>query len=386
MRTNATATQKEEHPNWAVQEDIPQNSNLVRQQILKALRTQILPWLSNQQAHVVLAEPPIMPTSGVKILGYRPPLPKVPRLKPPSLHECIWPKKHMAAARYIGMGCVLEGEADLALGTNISLSAQNTIVSLKPGVEILTFSQRTLFVLPPGVPRTTGDTPHWERPAPDTAYSRIFWVLFLPSVVCCHICSTHGTKHGSDGVISIEDRHLEPIAQAILEELHVRSGRSDQVIRHLLLGLLWRLENNMASSDIYSGRQVPLIVHTLPEASLLVRNVCQFIQQHRRETLTLSGLASRFSLSPSQLNRRFHTEIGMSVIEYLIHCRLEVAKHLLADVNENRLTIQEIGNLAGFTDPSYFGRAFKKRVGISPAKFREHHLRLAQNSSLTSPM
>jgi len=357
-------------------EDIPQNSDTVRQKALEALRRKIIPWLSTGQAlPVVLAEPPVIAPPGVKILGYRPPLPEIPRLKPPSLHECIWSKQFMAAPRYIGIGCVLEGEADFALGTNIDVPVGGAAGFHQPGIELLTFPAGTLFVLPPGVPRTSGEKPHWERPAPETAYSRVFWLLLLPSVLFCHICRTRGTTHDSDGVITVEDHYLEPIAQAILDELRMRAGRFDQVVGNLMLGLLQRVERDLSSEAIFPGRQTTLVMHSLPRASLLVQSVCQFMHQHRNEPLTLSGLASRHLISPSQLNRRFRTEIGMSVIEYLIHCRIEAAKHLLLDLNETRLSIQQISSLAGFSDTSYFGRLFKKQVGMAPAKFREFHRR-----------
>lgn len=381
MTSHKSMSPKNINLNWVLSEDIPQNINLVRQQALEALRRQIIPWLENQQVNsIILAEPPVMATSGVKILGYRPPLPRIPRLKHDYMHDYIWYKQHMAAPRYIGMGCVLEGEADLVFGTNVYTWIEGVAAPHKPGLEVLTFSQRSLFIMPPGVPRTTGDRPHWERSTPETAHSRIFWLLFRPSEVFCHICYTQGKKHGSDGVITIEDHHLEPIAQTILEELRTRSGGFDRVVRLLLLGLLCRVERDLSSEAIFPGRQAPLIIYTLPEVSLLVRSVCQFIQQHRREPLTLTGVASRYNISPSQLNRRFNAEIGMSVIDYLVHIRIEVAKYLLmTDLDEDQLPIHQVSHLAGFTDPSYFGRIFKQRVGMSPTQFRKHH------RNMTSP-
>ena len=37
--------------------------------------------------------------------------------------------------------------------------------------------------------------------------------------------------------------------------------------------------------------------------------------------------------------------------------------------------IQEIARIAGFSDPLYFSRAFRKRYGMPPAEWRAQHQR-----------
>jgi two-component system response regulator YesN len=58
----------------------------------------------------------------------------------------------------------------------------------------------------------------------------------------------------------------------------------------------------------------------------------------------------------------------MSFKDYLIQIRIEKAKHL---IRETRKTIQEVAYEVGYTDPSYFSKAFKKVVGISPKEFAD---------------
>ncbi|PJB62234.1 MAG: hypothetical protein CO095_18995, partial [Armatimonadetes bacterium CG_4_9_14_3_um_filter_58_7] len=66
-----------------------------------------------------------------------------------------WPKLGLVAMRFIQMGYVLEGEADLWIGN-----------------QILTLPTGTLLIIPPGVPHSDGSLPHWERPKPESAFSR----------------------------------------------------------------------------------------------------------------------------------------------------------------------------------------------------------------------
>ncbi|KGQ35878.1 helix-turn-helix domain-containing protein, partial [Gallibacterium genomosp. 1] len=48
--------------------------------------------------------------------------------------------------------------------------------------------------------------------------------------------------------------------------------------------------------------------------------------------------------------------------------RINYAKQLLFTTND---PISSISRNVGFTDPLYFSRVFKKKVGVSPKVFRE---------------
>jgi AraC-like DNA-binding protein len=353
-------------------------SDIVQKQLLYALRRKLIPWLSTQPSlRLLLAEPPIIAPPGVRILGQRPPLPPVPRAHSP-YHGYMWPELRMQTVRYIGLSFILEGEADFLIGADPDNPPRRDGIQHNPKVEVLAVPERTLMALPAGVARTSGVWPHWERSGIENASSQILWVLTIPSGAFCHICKTQGRAHTSEGVLTIEDRQLEPIAQVIIEELRTRGDNYEAVVCSLTLGLLLRIERNLQSQLVISGRHITQMTLPLPEASPFVQGVCRFIHLHRNDPLTLPEIARQHHLSASQLNRRFHAEVGMSVIAYLNHCRIETAKRLLADADFTELTIQQVGDAVGITDTSYFRRVFKKSVGMTPLEFRERHLRAAR--------
>ena len=47
--------------------------------------------------------------------------------------------------------------------------------------------------------------------------------------------------------------------------------------------------------------------------------------------------------------------------------RVERALHLL---DSGELSVGEISDICGFGDPSYFGKAFRKRTGLTPSQYR----------------
>ncbi|WP_078060007.1 AraC family transcriptional regulator [Gracilibacillus timonensis] len=88
--------------------------------------------------------------------------------------------------------------------------------------------------------------------------------------------------------------------------------------------------------------------------------------------LTLAGLADDLFVSPQYLSRIFKRFMGETVISYLQAYRVNKAKELL--INHPSLKIQEISDLTGFSDASYFVAFFKKTTKYTPLQFRRLYL------------
>lgn len=75
-------------------------------------------------------------------------------------------------------------------------------------------------------------------------------------------------------------------------------------------------------------------------------------------------------LSGVQLRRLFKKDTGKTPLEYLNAIRIEYAKQLLKHKIKGKFfTIKEASNLAGFNDPYYFSRMFRKIAGKSPSEW-----------------
>jgi len=94
-----------------------------------------------------------------------------------------------------------------------------------------------------------------------------------------------------------------------------------------------------------------------------------YIEEHYAEPITLESLAEILSYSIPQLSVLFKKKTGYSVIDYVIRKRIEYAKTMLTQTDA---TVKEIAASVGYKDSFYFGRIFKKVVGISPAQYRAH--------------
>jgi AraC-like DNA-binding protein len=97
------------------------------------------------------------------------------------------------------------------------------------------------------------------------------------------------------------------------------------------------------------------------------------IARHYRRELTLALVARAIASSPRQLQRAFAQFGQASFSEELSARRMTVAAQLL--IEQRSIAVEDVARLVGYTSGSHFARAFSRRYGLSPARFREQALR-----------
>ena len=99
-----------------------------------------------------------------------------------------------------------------------------------------------------------------------------------------------------------------------------------------------------------------------------VRQILDYIKANYRQRMTGAMLAKEFNFSEKYIERIVKAQFHMTPHQYLTHLRLENAKQQLDQTN---ISLKEISENSGFTDPSLFYRAFVKSNGISPRAWRK---------------
>jgi AraC family transcriptional regulator len=103
----------------------------------------------------------------------------------------------------------------------------------------------------------------------------------------------------------------------------------------------------------------------LPPAKL--QQVLAYIQAHLTQELSLTTLAAVVHLSPDHFARLFKQATGRTPHQYVLWCRMERAKQLLAETD---VPLSMIGLQVGCTDQSAFTVRFRKRVAMTPKAYR----------------
>jgi len=94
--------------------------------------------------------------------------------------------------------------------------------------------------------------------------------------------------------------------------------------------------------------------------------------------LSISTVASDQNISPRYLQRLIETT-GSTFSEHLNKLRLQRAFALLTDSRYQKKQIAEIALRSGFSDVSYFNRAFRKRFGETPRSVRARLMSAGRN-------
>jgi transcriptional regulator GlxA family with amidase domain len=103
---------------------------------------------------------------------------------------------------------------------------------------------------------------------------------------------------------------------------------------------------------------------------------CQaWIAEHYERETPVAAMAELSGLTDRSFKRRFAKATGMSPMEYVQTLRLEEAKQLL---ETGDLPVEAVANEVGYEDASFFGRLFRRKVGLTPAQYRKRFRRLRQ--------
>ena len=118
-------------------------------------------------------------------------------------------------------------------------------------------------------------------------------------------------------------------------------------------------------------RQQPESLSLLEEDGFeMISEIQRRFERNCAEQYKLAALAKEYNISISSLSHRFKRITGVSVMEYLLSCRIAAAKSYLT---ETALSVSEIVERCGFSDSSNFSRTFKKMNGITPSVFRSRY-------------
>lgn len=115
-------------------------------------------------------------------------------------------------------------------------------------------------------------------------------------------------------------------------------------------------------AEYLSAKLPSKVVHkTLGEAAKA------YIKNNLHKKITLAALSMSLHCSTVTLTEHFRKEFGITIMQYVLNKRMELAKDLLKNTD---MSVKEIAYSCGFADVEYFSRCFRDNCGNSPAKWR----------------
>jgi AraC family transcriptional regulator, transcriptional activator of pobA len=174
-----------------------------------------------------------------------------------------------------------------------------------------------------------------------------------------------------------EALHLSPKEEQVIWELYRKMeteyrNNTDEYSRSIILS---HLDSILKYAQRFYKRQfisrTELTGSTVTKFNVLLVSYFEGKRINEVGLPTVSYMAEGLNISPRYLSDLLKQETGKTALE-LIHLFLMAeAKNLLT---EGEMNVSEISRALGFDNPTYFSRLFKREVGISPNKFRDHLL------------
>ncbi len=110
--------------------------------------------------------------------------------------------------------------------------------------------------------------------------------------------------------------------------------------------------------------------HSFPNLNPLINLTVEYIKAHLSENITVKDTAKALTVNANYLSTQFHTNMGISFIDFVNKERIHQAAALLCNTN---LQIQQISQIVGYNNTSYFSKQFVRYMKVSPRQYRNQH-------------
>lgn len=158
----------------------------------------------------------------------------------------------------------------------------------------------------------------------------------------------------------------------------LESGANDYVTKPFNAeALMLRVRNILRQRELmraYINRELicePQKIQVSSADDKLLKKAVDYINLHLSESgLNVENLATELGLSRVHLYRKIKALTNLTAVEFIRNIRLKNAEKLLRD---NKLNINEISIIVGFSDVDYFRDCFKELYGMAPKEYQKNH-------------
>lgn len=163
-------------------------------------------------------------------------------------------------------------------------------------------------------------------------------------------------KHLSNSEVDLSDMFLKAIAQVLRNQTN---PYLDRVLQHVLMAIFYSSEEIRNQLETESGAYT--------SADALSKEFMRLVKDNFRSERQLQFYADKLCITPRYLSRVVKESTGSSAADWIERYVVLEARALLKSTS---MTIQQISDELNFPSQTFFGKYFKRRVGMSPKLYR----------------
>jgi AraC-like DNA-binding protein len=152
------------------------------------------------------------------------------------------------------------------------------------------------------------------------------------------------------------DAAVRPLIETLVHRWKTGEPLARETCRAVFLELLTRIVWRTGRRTVNPNR-----------ATQQAQAVKDLLDRPDTQDKNVQTLLTSLGFSYPHLCRLFQRTFGVTPVEYRTAVRLERAKVFLRDP---KMTVSDAAYAAGFRDPGYFARCFRKQNGVTPTAFR----------------
>jgi AraC-like DNA-binding protein/quercetin dioxygenase-like cupin family protein len=164
----------------------------------------------------------------------------------------------------------------------------------------------------------------------------------------------------------MENRKLRNLLDGLLAEYTQPSAKRNNILVKSHLLEVFKVVN-----EYLDAKKKKEPIRALKKSDSFKAEIClkakKYMESHYTEKILLEEIADELSLSASRFSHIFKEYTRQSPMDYLIQLRIDKAKELLEKTDAS---VTRIGSEVGFSQTSYFIRAFRKLAQTTPSNYR----------------
>lgn len=186
-------------------------------------------------------------------------------------------------------------------------------------------------------------------------YSLISSYLFSP------IFAEFSVEPSYLNLVRTSSREIRSILEKMLDEYTKRNKGFQSLLRAYLIELI-----------IVIFREIEKNQPTFTESQQdMVEKAIAYMQENFKSSITLDDIVSGIFFSKDYFRQVFKKTTGTSITSYIQDLRITEACRLLEHTTDSS---SEIAAKCGFNDVKFFYQTFKKKLGMTPAEYRNEKL------------
>ena len=99
-----------------------------------------------------------------------------------------------------------------------------------------------------------------------------------------------------------------------------------------------------------------------------VKRICDYVNRHCQEAVSLKILSEHFELSQNYISAIFKKETGFNFVDFVTAIKMEYVKRFM--IQEPNIRVYELADRIAYSDVKYFHRKFKAYFGATPNRVK----------------